>query len=128
MPRFVRWVLAVQGVLYVVTGLWPLAHMPSFEAVTGPKTDDWLVFTVGLLLAVIGAVALASVVRRVIDPLVVMLASGAALSLAAIEIVFVLNKTISPIYLADAVVELLLAGALLIGLKRSAGLKSPADG
>ena len=35
--------LAAQGALYVVTGVWPLLHMASFEAVTGPKTDDWLV-------------------------------------------------------------------------------------
>src|SRR4051812_10310889 len=27
----------VQGVFYVVSGAWPLVHMPSFEAVTGKK-------------------------------------------------------------------------------------------
>ena len=126
MPRLVRWVLAVQGSLYVITGLWPLLHMASFEAVTGPKTDDWLVFTVGLLLAVIGAVALAAVIRRAIDPLIVMLASGTALSLAAIEVVHVLNGTIAPIYLADAALEFVLALLLLTGLKRPAGRTGPA--
>lgn len=42
------------GTYYVVTGLWPLIHLTSFEAVTGPKTDDWLVHMVGLLAASIG--------------------------------------------------------------------------
>ena len=51
--------LAAQGVYYILTGLWPLVSMQSFELVTGPKTDDWLVQTVGLLLAVIGMTLLA---------------------------------------------------------------------
>jgi hypothetical protein len=48
--RITRW----QGIYYVVSGAWPLLHFPSFEAVTGPKRDRWLVRTVGLLAAVIG--------------------------------------------------------------------------
>src|SRR4051794_41964369 len=51
-------VLRAQGAYYTLTGLWPLVHMASFEAVTGPKTDDWLVRMVGLLAAVIGATLL----------------------------------------------------------------------
>ena len=40
-------VLRVQGSYYLVTGLWPLVHLASFEAITGPKVDaggaagDW---------------------------------------------------------------------------------------
>ncbi len=44
-----------QGALYVATGVWPLLHMPSFEAVTGPRLERWLVQTVGVLVASIGA-------------------------------------------------------------------------
>ena len=50
--------LRLQGLYYLVTGLWPLIHLASFEAVTGPKTDDWLVKMVGLLAAAIGAALL----------------------------------------------------------------------
>lgn len=39
-----------QGLFYLTSGIWPLIDMPSFEAVTGRKTDKWLVKTVGLLL------------------------------------------------------------------------------
>lgn len=39
-----------QGIYYVASGLWPLLHMRSFEAVTGPKRDKWLVNTVGALI------------------------------------------------------------------------------
>jgi hypothetical protein len=52
-----RSVLRAQGGYYLVTGLWPLVHLASFEAITGPKVDDWLVRMVGLLAAVIGATA-----------------------------------------------------------------------
>src|SRR5438874_8318552 len=42
-----------QGAYYVVSGVWPLLNMDSFEMVTGPKMDRWLVRTVGLLISVI---------------------------------------------------------------------------
>jgi hypothetical protein len=122
----VRWVLGAQGAMYVVTGLWPLLHMASFEAVTGPKTDDWLVHTVGLLLAVIGAVLLASLMRRHVDDLVIALAAGVALALAAIEVFYVSNGTISRIYLSDAAIEGAIAAFLLVTRARPAGRAGPA--
>ena len=121
-----RSVLAIQGTMYFVTGVWPLVHMASFEAVTGPKTDDWLVYTVGLLLAVIGGVLVAARARRVVDGLVVALAIGTALSLAAVEVVHMVNGTISRIYLLDAAIEAVFAVLLLVGARRPAGLQRPA--
>jgi len=44
-----------QGVYFLLTGIWPLLSMRTFEAVTGPKVDRWLVKTVGVLVAVIGS-------------------------------------------------------------------------
>jgi hypothetical protein len=116
---WLRVVLGVQGTFYVVTGGWPLAHFASFEAVTGPKTDDWLVYTVGLLLMVIGAVLLAALRRPRIDGLVVALAAGTALALAGIEIVHVLDHVISPVYLVDAAIELLIVLLLAIAWRRA---------
>jgi hypothetical protein len=37
-----------------VTALWPFVSLRTFTIVTGPKTDVWLVKTVGALLVVIG--------------------------------------------------------------------------
>jgi hypothetical protein len=42
---------ARQGVYYLLTGVWPLPSIGSFQRVTGPKTDLWLVRTVGVLVA-----------------------------------------------------------------------------
>jgi hypothetical protein len=46
----------VQGIYFFLTGVWPLISMRTFLRITGPKTDLWLVKTVGLILAVMGAV------------------------------------------------------------------------
>src|SRR4051812_47162991 len=45
----------LQAAYYVATGVWPIAHMKSFEAVTGPKVDHWLVRTFGALVTAAGA-------------------------------------------------------------------------
>jgi hypothetical protein len=108
-----RRVFALQGLYYLGTGLWPLVHLPSFEAVTGPKTDDWLVHMVGLLAMVVG-VALGVAVARdhTRSPEVLVLAIGAALAFAGIDLWYALSGRISPIYLADAGLEMALLAAL----------------
>jgi hypothetical protein len=110
-----RLVLAAQGAYFILTGVWPLVSMSTFEVVTGPKTDDWLVHTVGALAAAIGIALLAGVRRR--DPRreSIVLAAAAAIAFAAIDIVYVANGTIRAIYLADAAVEVLFLVGLAIG-------------
>jgi hypothetical protein len=56
--RAARWLAMGQGTYYLATGLWPLASMRSFEAVTGRKRDRWLVRTVGLLAVAFGSLLL----------------------------------------------------------------------
>jgi hypothetical protein len=86
--------------------VWPLIHIDSFQKVTGRKTDLWLVKTVGLLLAAIGGGLVVAGVGRQLVPAVIVIAVGSAAALLLIELVYVLKRIISPIYLADAVVEL----------------------
>lgn len=109
-----RLLLGGQGVYYLVTGVWPLVSLRTFEMVTGPKTDDWLVHTVGVLAVVIGATLLVGARRRSPSAETLVLAGGAAAAFAGVELVYALGGMISRVYLADAVVEILfLAGALL---------------
>jgi hypothetical protein len=108
----------VQGVFYAATGLWALVDLDSFMAVTGPKTDRWLVKTVGILVTVIGAVLLFAWRRGAVPAEVVLLAAGSALSLAAIDLVYVSSGTIPPIYLLDAVAEVGLALAWMPAARR----------
>jgi hypothetical protein len=109
MSTLLRAIALVQGVFYLATGVWPLLDIDSFQVVTGPKVDLWLVRTVGVLVGVIGTVLLLSVRRRRITPEIAILAVGSAVGLAGIDLVYALSGRISSIYLVDAVVELGLA-------------------
>jgi hypothetical protein len=98
-----------QGAYYLATGLWPLVSMRTFEAVTGQKTDRWLVRMVGLLAAVIG-LSLVTRGQRTADGT---LAVGSALAFATVDTWYAARRQISPVYLADAVVELVLVAGWL---------------
>lgn len=111
-----------QGAFYLATGLWPIVHLRSFEAVTGPKADGWLVKTVGGLIGVVGGALLSAGLRRRVTPEMAATAAGCAAVLTAIDVVYVARRRIPPIYLADAVTE----GALVAGW--SAAWRSVADG
>jgi hypothetical protein len=100
-----------QGAFYLATGVWPLLHMRSFEAVMGEKTDDWLVETVGALLTVSGAEMLMAGLCRRVTPEIALLAAGSAGALAAIDVIYTARRVIRPVYLADAAVEVGLVGA-----------------
>lgn len=82
--------------------------MKTFLTITGPKTDLWLVKTVGLILAVIGAALIYAQMTASVSPPVVFLAIAAAASLALVEFIYVYKRVISPIYLGDAAAELVL--------------------
>jgi hypothetical protein len=111
-------VARVQGGFYVLTGVWALVDLDSFMAVTGPKTDLWLVKTVGALVTVIGGVLLIAGRRRRVTRDVLLLGIGAALSLATIDVVYVSAGRISKIYLLDAVAEVGLAVAWALARRR----------
>jgi len=112
---FRRWLLAAQAGYYALTGIWPLIHLPSFEAVTGPKTDDWLVHMVGLLAAAIGIpLGMASMRNHGRVPEVIVLAVTSALAFAGIDLWYSITGRISRIYLADAVVQLGLVAGLAL--------------
>jgi len=109
----------LQGVFYLATGIWPLLDIVSFQLVTGPKTDLWLVRTVGILVAVIGVVLVSAGWQRRVTEEIILLAVGSALGLACIDLVYGLSGRISAVYLADAVVEIGLA-ALWVLVRRGA--------
>jgi hypothetical protein len=109
-------VALVQGIYFLVFGIWPILHMRSFLMVTGPKTDLWLVKTVGLILSVIGNVLIVAQVLAEVNTSIIVLAMGSALSLVIVEFVYVARRVISQIYLADACAELALIGWWVLSL------------
>ena len=106
----------LQGLYFLATGIWPLLSMRTFEAVTGPKVDRWLVKTVGVLVAVIGVSLLADARRPSRGSHV--LGVGSAAALAGVDVVYSLRGRISKIYLLDAVLEGLLVTLWVVGGRR----------
>ena len=110
-----------QGAFYVATGVWPIVHLRSFEAVTGPKLEGWLVKTVGALIAAIGGTLWAAGRRRRLVPEEVALAVGSAAALTAVDVIYVARRRIAPVYLLDAVAEtaLMATWAVLLARRRT---------
>ncbi len=110
-------VAAAQAAYYLSSGAVPLVSRRAFEAVTGSKTEWWLVQTVALLLLVVGG-ALGSAARRGrVTPEIAGLGVGSAATLAAIEVVYAGRRRISPLYLVDAVLEAACVGAWIRALR-----------
>jgi hypothetical protein len=99
-------VALTQGGYFLISGAWSLVHIASFQRLTGPKHDLWLVKTVGCLLVAIGAGLLLAGVRQQFEPGLILIAMGSAAALVAIEIAYVLKRVISPIYWVDTAIEL----------------------
>jgi hypothetical protein len=113
-PRPVRVLATVQCAYFLVTGLWPLVHIDSFLAVTGPKDDIWLVETVGVLVAAIGASLGLVAARGQVSAEIVTLAILSALGMGVIDAIYALRGRISTIYLLDALAEAVLVAAWAI--------------
>jgi hypothetical protein len=100
----------VQGLYYIVAGIWPVLHIHSFMLITGPKTDIWLVYTVGLLSFSIG-LTLLFLNRYRIPPV---LNALSAMSFLMIDVYYALTDVISDVYLADAVLEFIFIVAAIV--------------
>lgn len=112
-------VALIEGFYFLLTGLWPLISMRTFLKVTGPKTDLWLVKTVGLMLAVIGLVLVsASFQERIISEIMILGISVAA-ALSMIDVIYGIKGVISKIYLVDAGIESLFIFGLIVSLLRA---------
>jgi hypothetical protein len=94
-----------QGAFWLASGIWPNVHYESFEAVTGPKEDDWLVKSIGGLIAVIGGTLLAAGLRGRVTKETALLGIASAAALSWSDIHYVSQRRISRVYLLDVVAE-----------------------
>lgn len=106
-----------QGLFYLATGVWPLVSIRSFERVTGPKADRWLVKTAGVLITAIGATLLSAGRRGRLTPEIPLLAVGSAAGLTTIDVVYVTKGRIAPVYLLDAAAEIALIAAWAVAYR-----------
>lgn len=93
----------LQAAYFIFMGVWPLLHLKSFEAVTGPKTDKWLVKTIGWLFIVIGLqLWLGSDQPGEVS----VLGLGAAAVVGGADVYYSLKGRISRVYLLDVLPQL----------------------
>lgn len=95
-----------QGAYYLATGVWPLIHRRSFEAVTGKKRDFWLAQTVGAITAAVGLTLALAGRRKDASPEIAFLGLGTAAGFAGIDFAYGLTRRISAVYLIDGVLQL----------------------
>jgi hypothetical protein len=97
-----------QGTYWAASGIWPIFHLRSFEAVTGPKAAGWLVKTVGALIAAVGATLVVAGTRRRVTGEIAFLGASSAAALGGAGGWYAARGRIRRIYLADAAIEALL--------------------
>jgi hypothetical protein len=136
-----RWTLTtallwIQGPYYLLTGVWPLISIRTFQLVTGPKTDHlptgreadhWLVMTVGVLVMSIAITLLVAAWWRSAPLEVAILALASAVGLTSIDVIYVTRQVIDPIYLVDAVIEVpLIIGWIAVLVQQARSRKGEA--
>ena len=94
-----------QGVFYVISGLWPIVHLKSFEKVTGRKREGWLAQSMGGLIAAVGVALIVGSLEQRPSRTLQVLGMGSALALGAADLIFAKRGTVSKIYFADAAAE-----------------------
>lgn len=99
-----RLLIFIQSAYLFITGIWPLVHLKSFLMVTGPKTDLWLVKTVGALVIPI-AITLFIQIGKPDRSTAVVLGSSSAIAFIAIDFYYALNDVISNVYMADGILQ-----------------------
>ncbi|MFI8965816.1 hypothetical protein ACIGO8_27320 [Streptomyces sp. NPDC053493] len=118
-------VARAQGLFNLVGGGWPLLHLRSFEWVFGPKPRyEWLQRTTAGLLATAGWSMLFSSAAPPAVRQARRTGLGTAVTLLAVDLVYVPRGRIRPTYLLDAAMQ---AGWLL-AWRRCGRLGPAADG
>lgn len=116
---FQRGLALAQGLYDLVGGLWPLLHFRSFEEVTGPKVDHWLVRTVAGMLVVMGVVLLRDAYRNRVPDSMRTMAGGLSGVLAIVALISSVGGWISWTYFLDGLIHLsfalgwIISGAVL---------------
>ncbi len=101
----------------LITGIWPVFGMETFQKVSGRKTDIWLVKTVTLLILVIGATIGSAGLRKRVTPEIAGVAIGSSAALTTIDVIYVSQRRISPVYLLDGLVNMILITGWVLAIR-----------
>src|SRR5262249_26347549 len=102
---FVAYPPLAQGIYYLLRGLWSVLGYGFQGAASGETVSAYLAHSTGLLVLVIGAALCLAAYRRQGSPEVLLIALGAAVGLTILDIVYVFNRSISVLFLFDAIIQ-----------------------
>jgi hypothetical protein len=119
--RFISVLLLVQGIYFIITGIWPVIDINSFMLITCPKTDLWLVKAIGVIFFCEGICFLLSGVTHEGGLPVLVLSVTNSIGLIFIDCYYVFTGTLCSVYLGDAAVELTLLICWIIIFKKMHG-------
>lgn len=105
-----RHISLFQAAHYILTGLWAVLHLRSFEALTGKKQDRWLVRSTGLMIATVGSYFLMAGVQGP-SPRTRWFGMLFPAALATADVCWAWRSTRAKAYLADALVAGIVIGA-----------------
>ena len=105
MSRYILFVLILQGIYFLATGIWSLVDIEGFMRVTGEKYDIWLVKCVGALIMAISISFFIAIYSKQISLPVMALASLSALALAVIDLYYSSAGVIDKIYFWDGIIQ-----------------------
>jgi hypothetical protein len=116
--KLFKLLLLTQATYIMVTAVWPIIDIESFMFVTGPKTDVWLVKTVGALLIPVALCMYSYRRTKTVDTPIIILGIGIAAAFISVDVYYSTSDVISDIYLIDAALEILfLVGWVFCGYR-----------
>jgi len=97
----------LQGLYFIITGIWPLVHIESFQYITGYKTDIWLVKTVGILILPYSVLCFYTIGNTKRNTAIAIVNFMCCLGLAGVDLYYYLKGIISWVYLIDFALEMI---------------------
>lgn len=126
--KLLKVLLLAQGVYSLLTASWGLIDIESFMAITGPKSDVWLVKTVSVLIIPISLCLLSYLITRSGFTQVAIVGITSAIGLGAIDFYYSLRDVISKVYLGDGFMQVLFllmwAVVIILSKGKKAGAKT----
>jgi TRAP-type uncharacterized transport system fused permease subunit len=122
--KIYRLLLWIEGLYSLVTAIWPIVDIDSFMVVTGPKTDQWLVKTVSVLILAIAVFFLLQLrYKSAIIPVAILGILFSA-GLIVIDFYYPSIDRISNIYMVDGVVQVIFLFTWVYILLRRANIEN----
>jgi hypothetical protein len=123
--RWRRLAIMAQGLYYILTGLWPLAHFSTYSRVVALPVNPFQAQVFGAVLVVIGAHFMEAGRREPPGPSVTLLGLAVAGAIAVVDMVWLPRLgSVSALWI-DLVAEVAIAVALVVFYPRLQTERNP---